>query len=47
MNEADKLKTILPRALLPIICFACAIPFTNWFASENGVKSSVRYDNIA
>lgn len=47
MNETNKLKTILLWALLPIVCFACAIPFTNWFASENGVKSSVKYDNIA
>lgn len=47
MNETNKIKTILLWALLPIICFACAIPLTNWFASENGVKSSVKYDNIA
>lgn len=47
MNETNKLKTILLWALLPIICFACAIPFTNWFASENGVNTSVEYDNIA
>lgn len=47
MNESKKLRTVLLWAILPIICFACAIPMTNWFASENGVKSSIKYDNMA
>lgn len=47
MNESNKFRTILLWALLPVVCFACAIPLTKWFVSENGVKSPVNYDAMA
>lgn len=47
MNESNKLRTILLWTLLPIVCFACAILFTNWFATENSVQSSVNYKAMA
>lgn len=40
MNETGKLRTVFLWALLPIVCFALAIPLTNWIAKENDLKTS-------
>lgn len=47
MNETGKLRTVFLWALLPIVCFALAIPLTNWIAKENDLKTSAGYKNIA
>lgn len=47
MNETGKLRTVFLWALLPIVCFALAIPLTNWIAKENDLKTSADYKNIA
>ncbi|MDE6536242.1 MAG: hypothetical protein K2K82_09605 [Muribaculaceae bacterium] len=46
-SKANKLKVIFLWALLPVVLFACAIPMTNWFASENGVNTDNNYADIA
>lgn len=47
MNTPYNLRTLLVWALLPILCFACAIPLAKWFANENDIKTSLNYDSIA
>lgn len=47
MNETGKLRTVFLWALLPIVCFALAIPLTNWIAKENDLKTAADYKNIA
>lgn len=47
MSNSNNLKILLVWALLPILCFVCAIPLAKWFANENNLKTSSNYDSIA